>query len=193
MENQSKRVRPHVGEALGHWRGLLQQRGLPTEMVWLFDENLCFEASNTTPSGFRLAFQVKLTPPPDNADEIAYSFFAETPARLVFYRLGSNEGRSLCVMLCDHWLEPRGSGDGYIRHDEWGMSFRLGGDDVISEITDAQQWERRLLKNRPLHDLDFCLELRAMHELIAHGRVLTTYEHYALKFLHPWARILERK
>jgi hypothetical protein len=47
-----------------------------------------------------------------------------------------------------------------------------------------------MVKNRPLHDLDFCMPLRAVHEVLAHGRVLTTYEHYALRFLHAWRRII---
>ncbi len=182
-----------MSEALSHWRKLLSERELPTDLVWIFDENLCFEADPEVPAGFRLAFQVAFTPPPQNADEIAYSFFSEAEARLVFYRLGSSRGQSVCVMLCDEWLQQRGPADGYTRRDDWGMSFRPGGPETVPEITDAHQWERRLLKNRPLHDLDFCLELRAMHELIAHGRVLTTYEHYALKFLPTWARILGRK
>jgi hypothetical protein len=190
MPNETTVSRPHVSEALSYWRKLLSERGLPTEMLWIFDENLCFEATPESPSGFRLAFQVELTPPPQNADEIAYGFFSESDARLVFYRIGSSRGRSICVMLCDKWLEQRGPAEGYIRRDDWGMSFRPGMDEGVPEVTDPERWEKRLLKNRPLHDLDFCLELRAMHELVAHGRVLTTYEHYALKFLHPWARIL---
>ncbi len=193
MPNETQISRPHVSEALSYWRTLLSERGLSTDMLWIFDENLCFEAAPESPSGFHLAFQATLTPPPQNADEIAYSYFSESNARLVFYRIGSSRGRSICVMLCDEWLENRGPAEGYIRRDDWGMSFRPGMDESVPEVTDPERWEKRLLKNRPLHDLDFCLELRAMHELIAHGRVLTTYEHYALKFLHPWSRILSRQ
>jgi hypothetical protein len=34
------------------------------------------------------------------------------------------------------------------------------------------------------------MTLRAVHETLAHGRVLTAYEHYALRFLHAWRRML---
>ena len=49
-----------------------------------------------------------------------------------------------------------------------------------------QRWKQRILRDRPLHDLDFSMSLRSVHEILAHGRVLTAYEHYALKFLHGW-------
>jgi hypothetical protein len=60
----------------------------------------------------------------------------------------------------------------------------------VEEIKDVERWKGRVLKNRPLHDLDFCMRLRSVHELLAHGRVLTAYEHYALRFLHVWTRFL---
>ncbi|MEI6569278.1 MAG: hypothetical protein WCR20_21540, partial [Verrucomicrobiota bacterium] len=62
----------------------------------------------------------------------------------------------------------------------------------LEEITDFQRWRQRLMKSRPLHDLDFCMDLKAVHEILAHGRVLTAYEHYALRFLHAWGRLLPR-
>jgi hypothetical protein len=34
------------------------------------------------------------------------------------------------------------------------------------------------------------MSLRAIHETLAHGRVLTSYERYALKLLHVWRRLL---
>ena len=34
------------------------------------------------------------------------------------------------------------------------------------------------------------MTLRAVHETLAHGRVLTAYEHYALKLLDAWRRLL---
>jgi hypothetical protein len=33
------------------------------------------------------------------------------------------------------------------------------------------------------------MTLRAIHETLAHGRVLTAYERYALKLLSSWRRI----
>ena len=35
------------------------------------------------------------------------------------------------------------------------------------------------------------MTLRAVHETLAHGRVLTAYERYALRFLHAWGRLAE--
>jgi hypothetical protein len=37
------------------------------------------------------------------------------------------------------------------------------------------------------------MSLRAVHEMLAHGRVLTSYEHYALKLLGAWRRLVERQ
>jgi hypothetical protein len=35
------------------------------------------------------------------------------------------------------------------------------------------------------------MTLRAVHETLAHGRVLSAYEHYALKLLHAWKRLIK--
>ncbi len=190
MENKTPYTRPPFDEAVAAWKTLLSQRGLPAESTWIFDENLCFEPDPKAPGGFRLGFQTAFTPPPPDAERIAYDYFSEIDARLVFYRIGSSGGKSVSLLLCDEWFETRGEADGFVRRDDWLMAFRPGVNEEVEEIKDPQRWKSRLVRNRPLHDLDFCMTLRAVHETLAHGRVLTSYEHYALRFLHLWRRIL---
>jgi hypothetical protein len=182
--------RPTFLDARDAWRSLLRQRGLPTDFIWIFDENLCFERNPASASGFRLGFQLVHTPPPPDAEQIAYYHFAEFDAPLVFYRLGTRRGQSVCVLLCDAWFAAKQEADGYVRRDDWKILFRPGPAEEIEEIEDKARWSNRLLRDRPLHDLDFCMSLRAIHETLAHGRVLTAYEHYALKLLHVWRRFL---
>ncbi|HOB34000.1 MAG TPA: hypothetical protein PKH32_14065, partial [Verrucomicrobiota bacterium] len=105
----------------------------------------------------------------------------------------SNRGRSVCLMLCDVWFEGKDETDGYVRKDDWLMSFHPGTGNEIEEIRDEERWRNRIVRNRPLHDLDFCMTLRGVHEMLAHGRVLTTYEHCALKLLGAWRRILREQ
>ncbi len=184
--------RPPFEEALSAWKTLLGQRGLPTDLLWIFDENLCFEKNRAGPEGFKLGFQTAFTPPPREAERITYDFFSGFAARLVFYRLGSSGGKSVCLALCDEYFEAKGEAEGFVRRDDWLISFRPGAKDETELITDEHRWKHRLLRHRPLHDLDFCMTLRAVHEILAHGRLLTTYERYALKFLHLWRRLLHR-
>jgi len=185
-------TRPAFGEALKAWKALLSQRTLPAELVWIFDENLCFERDSASPGGFKLGFQVALTPPPPEAERIAYEYFSEFDAPLVLYRIGSCRGRSVCLVLCDAWFENKTEADGFVRRDEWRMAFRPGPTQELEEITEAERWSSRILRDRPLHDLDFCMTLRAVHESLAHGRVLSTYERSALRFLHLWRRIFRQ-
>ena len=189
MENKPQYTRPNYQEALNAWKALLTERGLPMELLWVFDENLCFESAPASAGGFRLGFQTAFTPPPSEAERLAYEYFSEFDAPLVFYRLGSSRGKSVCVLLCDEWFRTKAESDGFVRRDEWLISFRPGGQGEVEEIKDEGRWKSRILRHRPLHDLDFCMTLRAVHETLAHGRVLSTYEHSALKFLHLWRRI----
>jgi hypothetical protein len=183
--------RPPFLEARDAWKALLGQRGWPTDLLWIFDENLCFERAPASPAGFRLGFQTVLTPAPPDAEQIAYYHFAEFSAPLVFYRLGSCRGKSVCLLLCDEWFAAKPEADGYLRRADWNILFRPGSAEEIEELTDRTRWENRLLRDRPLHDLDFCMTLRAIHETLAHGRVLTAYDRYALKLLHVWRRVLK--
>ncbi len=190
MEHNPKPTRPPFDEALKAWRSLLAERGFASELIWIFDENLVFEKDPSGPGGFRLGFQTSFTPPPADAERVAYEYFSDFDDRLVFYRIGSSRGKSLCLVLCDEWFEAKGEVDGFVRRDEWLMSFNAGGEAEVEEIKDEQRWKDRVLRDRPLHALDFCMTLRAVHESLAHGRVLTAYERYALRFLHGWRRIL---
>ncbi|MBC8097131.1 MAG: hypothetical protein H7Y43_15095 [Akkermansiaceae bacterium] len=180
--------RPTFETALSAWSKLLAENHYPTELVWIFDENLIFEQNAQGKS--HLSFQTHLTPPPPEADRVAYNYFCEFEARIVFYRLGSTQGKSVCLMLCDSWFESKGEAEGFSRHDEWLMSFYPGAKTELEEIADEQRWKKRIVRNRPLHDLDFSMTLRGVHEILAHGRVLTSYEHYALRLLHGWGRLL---
>jgi hypothetical protein len=190
--NTAEINRPPFEEALGAWKGLLHQGCLPTDLIWIFDENLCFEPDPSSPTGFRLGFQTRFTPPPPEAEQIAYDYFSEFKARLVFYRIGTYRGKSVCLLLCDEWFESGAPASGLIRRDEWLISFRPGPVAEIEEIVDESRWKARIVRDLPLHDLDFCMGLRSVQELMAHGRVLSAYERYALKLLHVWHRLLGR-
>lgn len=190
MEHQPHYVRPTFDEALGAFKTMLQQRSLPAEIRWVFDENLVFERDAAGPGGFRLGFQTAFSPAPPDAERIAYKEFIDYDCRLVFYRIGSRAGKSVCLLLCDKWFERKTEAEGFIKRDEWLISFRPGSAGEIEEITDQQRWANRILRDRPLHDLDFCMSLRSIHEILAHGRVLSPYERYALKLMHVWHRIL---
>jgi hypothetical protein len=176
-------VRPTFAEALNQWKALLGQRHLPTELVWIFDENLCFEKDPAQKSGYKLGFQTQITPPPAEAERIAFDHFSEFEARIVFYRIGSSAGKSACLLLCDEYFEPKGESEGFVRRDNWLISFRPGAAEEIEQVTDERRWQQRILRDRPLHDLDFSMTLQAVHETLAHGRVLTPYEQFALKVL----------
>jgi UDP-glucuronate 4-epimerase len=93
MQNKPQYTRPAFREALASWVSLLKQNGMPSDLVWLFDENLCFEKDPANASGYRLGFQTVFTPPPAEAAQIAYDHFAEVDATLVWYRLGYQPGQ----------------------------------------------------------------------------------------------------
>jgi hypothetical protein len=193
MANLPHFARPAYSDAIKAWKKILADRQLPTDLIWVFDENLCFEKDSAGKDGFKLGYQTQFTPPPPDADRVAFDYFCEFEARLVFYRIGTAQGKSVCLMLCDEWFEPKDENDGFVRRDEWLVSFYPGAAGEIAEINDEERWKQRILRDRPLHDLDFCMTLRAVHEILAHGRVLTAYEHYALRFLHGWSRLLGHK
>ncbi len=190
MVKTPKFARPTFNAALDAWRRLLAERRFPTDLLWIFDENLCFESRSDQPGGFKPGYQLQFTPPPPDAERIAFDYFCEFEAPLIFYRIGTSRGKSICLLLCDEWFEAKAAPDGFVRRDDWLISFYPGDPDEIEEVTDEARWKRRIVRDRPLHDLDFCMTLRAIHEMLAHGRVLTSYEHYALKFLHAWKRLL---
>ena len=188
MENTRPFQRPPFEDALRAWKGLLTQRGLSTDLLWILEENLCFEKAPGTPARVKLCFQTRFTPQPPDAAKFTYHHFAEQDVRLVFYRLGANAGRSVCLLLCDAWFEPKGEPDGYVRHDDWLISFLPGVNEEIEEITDAKRWQERMVRGRPLSAVDFCMTLAALRELKAHGRVLTPDERFGLKILRSLHR-----
>ena len=189
MANLPQFSRPTYSDALNTWKKLLADRKFPTDLVWVFDEHLCFE-KDAGKDGYKLGYQTKITPPPPDAERVAFSYFSDFESRVIFYRIGSSAGKSICVVLCDPWFENKGEKEGYTKRDDWLMSFYPGAATEVEEITDEQRWRQRILRERPLHDLDFCMTLRSVHEILAHGRVLTAYEHYALRFLGAWRRLL---
>jgi hypothetical protein len=183
-------TRPPLNEALAVWKNCLAGHGLPTEPLWIFSENLCIEHSRAVPGSFHFGFQTKFTPPDDDALEIAYDQFGETDARMVFYRLGSAQKKSVCILLCDAWFEEKTARDGFERRDDWNTSFRPGHAGDIEEVTDLTRWVRRVKRDRAFHDFDFGMALETIGEIKIHGRPLLPYERMAQKMLNRLRRML---
>ena len=190
MNSSTSPNRPTLAKAVDIWKKLLVERDLSTNLLWIFEENLCFEKARDGHGGFHPGFQIKFTPPPEDALDIAYEHFSETGARIVFYRLGECHGKSVCALMCDPWFNAMGEEEGYLRRDEWGVSFRTGLDDEIEEITDLSRWLRRVKRGRGFHDLDFCMMLATIDEIKIYGRPLAHYEHFANTMLNRLRRFL---
>jgi hypothetical protein len=171
--------RPTLPEALVAWEKILAEHGCSPELLWIFEENLCFEKAPQAPGGFHPGFQTRFTPVPDDALDIAFDHFCESGTPIVFYRLGQSRNRSVCLLLGDAWFDGKGEGAGYIRREEWRMSFHPGRKEELEEVTDMGRWLRRIKRERPLHALDFCMALAAIEEIKMHGRVLAPYERFA--------------
>jgi hypothetical protein len=182
-------IRPALDEATNTWTACLSKQGFPTELLWIFSENVCIEHSPTTPGSFRVGFQTKFTPPDDDALDIAYDHFCETGARIVFYRLGTTQNKSVCMLLCDTWFEEKTSLDGFERRDDWKISFRPGHAGDVEEITDLTRWVRRVRHDRAFHDFDFGMPLEIIDEVKIHGRPLLPYERMAQKMLVRLRRV----
>ena len=185
-----KFTRPPLRGALAAWQNILQAHNLPAETVWIFAENLCLEVPPTTPGDLRIGFQTRFTPPADDALEIAYEQFAETNARMVFYRLGSCARGSVCVLLCDPWFEHRNEREGFEQQNDWGISFFPGQPNAIDEITDLTRWLRRVKRDQTFRDLDFAMSLATIDEIKIHGRPLQPYERFAESLLNRLRRML---
>ena len=170
--------RPTLAEAINGWKQMLADQDLSKELLWIFEENLCFEKAPPEAGGFHAGYQTQFARPTEDALDIAYEHFCETDARIVFYRLGENRHRSVCMMLGDPWFDAKGEKQGYVRHDAWGMSFHPGGKNEIEEVGDLGRWVRRIKRERPLHDVDFCMALATIDEIKIHGRVLAPYERF---------------
>jgi hypothetical protein len=182
-------ARPNLNVLLEEWKKLLGEKGHPMELLWIFEENLCFERQPDLPGGFHIGYQTRFAPVPEDALDIAYEHFCESDARIVFYRLGESRGRSVCVLLGDEWFEGKKEKDGFVVRQEWGISFHAGQKIEIEEISDMRRWIRRVRRERPLHDVDFCMTLAAVDEIQIHGRVLTPGERYSEAMLGKLRRI----
>ena len=189
MQNKQHYQRPPFEEALTAWKKLLAARSFSTDILWILDENLCFERDSNAPGGFKLGFQTQFAPHQPDAAKVTYHHFAEIDARLVFYRLGESQNRSVCVQLCDSWFEPKTEAEGYIRRDEWLASFYPGTNEQLEEITEPTRWQQRVVRGRPLTAVDFCMTLAALRELKAHGRVLSPDERFGLQILRSMHRV----
>lgn len=115
--------RPILNDALAAWKKLLAERQLATELLWIFEENLCFEKKPEVPGGVHIGFQTRFSPVPQESLDIAYEHFCESTARIVFYRLGESKGRSVCILLGDEWFNEKQESDGYVKRDDWGFPF----------------------------------------------------------------------
>ena len=182
-------TRPSLNDALAAWKKLLAERGLATELLWIFEENLVFEKKADVPGGIHIGFQTRFSPVPQEALEVAYEHLCESDTRIVFYRLGEHKNRSVCILLGDAWFADKQESDGFVLRNEWGISFQPGQKIEIEEITDMRRWVRRVRRERPLHDVDFCMTLAAVDELQSHGRVLTPGERYSEAMLGKLRRI----
>ena len=187
MSNNS---RPTLDVAMKAWKSCLSEHQLPAESIWIFSENLCIERSPSVSGSFRVGFQTRFTPTDDLALDIAYDHFCDTHARIVFYRLGTAQNRSVCILLCDSWFEGRTALDGFVRHDDWKISFRPGHAGDIEEITELPRWVRRVRGDRAFHDFDFGMSLETIDEIKIHGRPLLPYERMAQKMLGRLRRVL---
>lgn len=188
MSDAQKYQRPAFDEALKEWSKVLNGCGFPAECEWILDENLVFERDPKAASSMKVSFQTAFTLRPADLAQVTYDFFTDYDARMVFYRLGTSRGKSICLLLCDSMFETRGPEEGFLRRDDWLISFHPGEKIEIEEITDAQRYKNRLVSGRPLSDVDFCMPLAAIRELEAHGRVLTPYERFGVKMLDAWQR-----
>jgi hypothetical protein len=188
MSDVPKYQRPSFDEALQEWQKVLVGSGYPAECEWILDENLVFEKDPASTSGVKVAYQTAFTLRPADLARVTYEFFTDFDARMVFYRLGSSRGKSVCLLLCDPIFETRGAADGFLRRDDWLISFHPGTTNELEEIADGQRWKKRLVSGRPLSDVDFCMPLEVLRELEAHGRALTPYERFGVRMIDAWQR-----
>ena len=87
----------------------------PTECISVMSQDfksLSWEAISNVPSysAWLLGSDIWRETDPQNPGKAflqdVYTGF-KTDVRLVFYRLGTSRGRSVCMLLCDEWLESK--------------------------------------------------------------------------------------
>ena len=126
---------PNLSTALDAWKKLLAERKLSTDLLWIFEENLCFERKADVPGGVHIGFQTRFSPVPQESIEIAYEHFCESETPIVFYRLGESKGRSVCILLGDAWFDDKKESDDFIKQAKWGISFHPGQKIEIEEVS----------------------------------------------------------
>ena len=99
MSKPTRYQRPTFEDALVAWKTLLEEHEYSTDLLWVLDENLCFERDPGEAGGVKLGIQTQFTPSPPESAKVIYHHFAETDARMTFYRLGASRGsgQSACV------------------------------------------------------------------------------------------------
>ena len=125
------------------------------------------------PGGIHIGFQTRFSPVPRRRSTSPTNIFA-SPIHASFF-IGSARTRAarVCILLGDPWFNDKTESDGFVLRNDWGIAFHPGQKIEIEEITDMRRWIRRIRRERPLHDVDFCMTLAAVDELQIHGRVLT--------------------
>jgi hypothetical protein len=190
MKSAADLTRPKLSEAIEEWKKTLAQREHPTDLVWIFEENLCIEASQLEKGGFHFGFQTKFSNIPPDALEITYDQFCLTKAPIVFYRLGSRAGQSVCLLLCDSSFENPMEGDGLTRRDDWRIFFHPGEENDLEEVTELTRWIHRVKRGRGRHMLDFCMSLESIDEIVVYGRQLMPHERFTSRMVERLRRIL---
>ena len=171
-------IGPPFDEALSAWTSFLAEQGLPTELSWVFDENVVRVPVEGT-LYFTPSFQVELDAPQPEYARIAYEYFAATPWPVVFRAVGTSASKCLCMILCDDWFEGDDEDLGVRYRKPWHMYFDAGSGEEVGEVRDRGAWRRLKARTQALSDLDFGMTLQAVRELQQHGRILP-----------PWQRAL---
>src|SRR5689334_8411980 len=62
IEMTRRYQRPVFEDALSAWKQVLKEKGFSTDIVWILEENLCFESDASVPEQVRLGFQTQFSP-----------------------------------------------------------------------------------------------------------------------------------
>ena len=178
MDEQPDVTRPSFDEAVRAWTSFLSEQGLPTELLWVFDENVVRIPVEGT-LHFTPSFQVELDAPRPEYARIAYEYFVDSQWPMVFRAVGTNASKSLCMILCDDWFEGDDEDLGVSYRKPRHMYFDAGSGEGVAEVRDRGAWRRLKARTQALSNLDFGMTLQAVRELEQHGRILP-----------PWQRAL---
>ena len=190
MKSPANLARPTLSEAIEEWTKALDQKGHSTDLVWIFEENLCIEDSKLEKGGFHFGFQTKFSQIPSDALEITYDQFCSTKAPIIFYRLGSHEDRSICLLLCDDSFESQVENEDFTAKGVWNIFFYPGDENDLEEITDLTRWIHRVRRGRGRHMMDYCMSLESIDEILIYGRQLMPHERFTSRMVERLRRIL---